>query len=124
MTQSASVDGERFWGRAKFENAGIPAVVVTVNTGILDTLEAVKAQTIDEYIENVTSPVMILAETLGTDKAMAEAKAWKSYSEGIIRKVYDRTKNLEEADRKTVYWGNTWGENVLTSTAQTIVGTR
>lgn len=99
----------------KFENAGIPAVVVTVNTGILDTLEAVKAQTIDEYIENVTSPVMILAETLGTDKAMAEAKAWKSYSEGIIRKVYDRTKNLEEADRKTVYWGNTWGENVLTS---------
>lgn len=99
----------------KFENAGIPAVVVTVNTGILDTLEAVKAQTIDEYIENVTSPVMILAETLGTDKAQAEAKAWKTYAEGIIRKIYERTKDLPESDRKTVYWGNTWGENVLTS---------
>lgn len=99
----------------KFENAGIPAIVISKNTGLLGTLEEVQAQTIDEYIELMTSPVMILADALNTEEAQAEADAWKEYTSGILQLVYERTKDLSDDERKTVYWGNTWGENILAS---------
>lgn len=99
----------------KFENAGIPAIVISKNTGLLGTMEEVKAQTIDEYIELMTSPIMILADAINTEEAKAEADAWKKYTAGILQMVYDRTKDLTDDQRKTVYWGNTWGENILAS---------
>lgn len=99
----------------KFENAGIPAIVISKNTGLLGTLEEVQAQSIDEYIELMTTPVMTLAEAINTEAAQAEADAWKEYTSGILQMVYDRTKDLTDDQRKTVYWGNTWGENILAS---------
>ena len=48
-------------------------------------------------------------------EAKAEAEAWKKYTAGILQMVYDRTKDLTDDQRKTVYWGNTWGENILAS---------
>lgn len=99
----------------KFENAGIPAIVISKNTGLLGTMEEVKAQTIEEYIELMTSPVMILSDAINTEAAKAEATAWKEYTSGILNMVYERTKDLTDDQRKTVYWGNTWGENILAS---------
>lgn len=99
----------------KFDNAGIPAIVITKNTGLLSSLEEVQAQTIDEYIELMTSPVMILAEALNTEEAKKEAETWREYTSSILQMVYERTKDLSDDERKTVYWGNTWGENILAS---------
>lgn len=99
----------------KFENAGIPAVVLTVNTGLLDSLEEVKAQTINEYIENTTKPVKILSEILKDEEAGGEYEAWKSYCAEKLRMIYERTSSLSDQERKNVYWSNTWGENVLST---------
>jgi iron complex transport system substrate-binding protein len=99
----------------KFENAGIPAIVISKNTGLLGTLEEVQAQSIDEYIELMTTPVMTLAQAINTEAALTEADKWKEYTSGILQMVYDRTKDLTDDQRKTVYWGNTWGENILAS---------
>lgn len=99
----------------KFETAGIPAIVISKNTGLLGTMEEVKAQSIDEYKELITSPIRILSEAIGTEAALAEAGAWKEYTTGIIDMVYERTRDLKDEERPTVYWGNTWGENILAS---------
>jgi len=99
----------------KFETAGIPAIVISKNTGLLGSMEEVKAQTIEEYKELITSPIRILSEAIGTEAALAEAEAWKTYTTGIIDMVYERTKDLKDEERPTVYWGNTWGENILAS---------
>lgn len=99
----------------KFENAGIPAVVLTVNTGLLDSLDEVKAQTIDEYIETTTKPVGILADILKDEEAKSEYEAWKDYCAGKLQMIYERTSSLSEEKRKSVYWSNTWGENVLST---------
>lgn len=99
----------------KFETAEIPAIVISKNTGLLGSLKEVKEQTIDEYIELITSPIEILAEALGTEEAASEAKDWKEYSAKTFKMIYERTKDLKEEDKPTVYWGNTWGENILAS---------
>ena len=88
------------------------AVVVSKNTGLLDSLEEVKAQTIDDYINNMTHPLEILADVLGTDEAKQEYKTWHDYCDKMLRMVYERTKDLSEEEKPTVYWGNTWGEEI------------
>lgn len=99
----------------KFENANIPAAVLTLHTGSLDTLEEVKAQTIDEYLPNATKTVRILAELLQTEDVIAEYQDWERYCTEKLRMIHERTSSLTDAERKTVYWANTWGENVLAS---------
>ena len=96
----------------KFDSVGMAAVVVSKNTGLLDTLEEARSQTIDQYIENMTEPVAILAETLGTEEAKAEYQQWHDYCAEKLRMVYERTKDLSPEDMPTVYWGNTWGEEM------------
>ncbi len=99
----------------KFETAGIPAIVISKNTGLLGSMEEVKAQSIEEYTQLITSPIRILSEALGTEEAAAEAEAWTEYTTDIINMVYERTKDLKDDERPVVYWGNTWGENILAS---------
>lgn len=99
----------------KFENADIAAAVLTLHTGNLDTLDEVKAQTIDEYIPSATRTVRILADLLHTDDVMEEYRDWENYCEEKLRMIHERTSGLTDAERKTVYWANTWGENVLAS---------
>lgn len=96
----------------KFDNVGMAAVVVSKNTGLLDSLDEVKAQSIDDYINNMTQPLAILADVLGTDEAKQEYETWHDYCDKTLRMVYERTKDLNEEEKPTVYWGNTWGEEI------------
>ncbi len=98
----------------KFAAANIPAIVLTLNTSVYETIDQVKALSLDEYIEASTAAVGILADIFGPE-AVEEYKQWKQYNEEKIHMLYDRTHNLPDEQRKTVYWGNTWGENILSS---------
>lgn len=98
----------------KFAAANIPAIVLTLNTSIYETIDQVKALSLDEYIEASTAAVGILADIFGPE-AVEEYKQWKQYNEEKIHMLSDRTHNLPDEQRKTVYWGNTWGENILSS---------
>ncbi|MBR0375899.1 MAG: ABC transporter substrate-binding protein [Firmicutes bacterium] len=100
---------------AKFDNAGIPSVVITVNTGLLDTLEEAQTQTIDEYIDTLTYPMSVLAALLQTEEASSEYETWRDYCSEKLHMIYDRTSALTDDQRKSVYWANTWGENVLST---------
>ncbi|MCC6147662.1 MAG: ABC transporter substrate-binding protein [Anaerolineaceae bacterium] len=98
----------------KFAAAGVPAVVLTLNVSPFATVEEVRNLTLDEYIHNTTAAVGILADILGGD-AIAEYEGWRRYNEEKIRMLDERTRGLSEDQLKTVYWGNTWGENILSS---------
>ncbi|MGI6225858.1 MAG: ABC transporter substrate-binding protein [Peptococcales bacterium] len=102
----------------KFDAVDIPAVVLTLNTNPITSLEDVMSQTLDEYIHNSTIAVKTLAEILGGD-SIAEAEAWEKYCTEKLKMLYERTHLLSDDQRKTVYWGNTWGENILASYPQT-----
>ena len=98
----------------KFEAVGIPSVVLTLNTSLFSSVEDVMAQTLDEYIDNSTIAVKTLADILGGD-AMEEARKWEQYCAEKIEMLYQRTHHLTDDQRRTVFWGNTWGENILAS---------
>ena len=98
----------------KFAAVDMPAVVVTLNTGMRDTLEEVMAQSLEDYIELSATAVGIVANVLGGE-ALNKYAAWKDYCAKKLAMLYERTKNLPEEKRKTIYWGNTWGENILAS---------
>jgi iron complex transport system substrate-binding protein len=98
----------------KFAAANIPAVVLTLNTSLFSSLDDVKKQTLEQYIENSSGAVRILADILG-EEAIQEYEDWKAYNEEKIRMLDERTRDLTDDQRRTVYWGNTWGENILSS---------
>jgi iron complex transport system substrate-binding protein len=98
----------------KFEAAQIPTVVLTLTTSVFDSLEDVKNMTLDEYIYNSTAAVGLLADIFGAN-AIAEYEDWKKYNEEKIHMLYERTQDLTDDQLRTVYWGNTWGENILAS---------
>lgn len=101
----------------KFDAVDMAAVVATKNTGLMDSLEEVKAQTIDDFIENLTTPIRILSEALGTEEAASEYEDWRAYCDERLRMVYERTKDIPMEERQTVYWGNTWGEEIRSTYA-------
>jgi iron complex transport system substrate-binding protein len=96
----------------KFDAVNMPAIVVSMPTGLVTTLEDVRTQTIDEYIESALSTVNMVATALGGE-ALERFAAWEKYNREKITMLYERTKNLTDDQRKTVYWGNSWGENIL-----------
>jgi iron complex transport system substrate-binding protein len=100
----------------KFVSAGIPAVVLTHDTGPSDALEDVMAASLDEYMELSDAAVGILANILGGE-ALDKYAAWKKYCVEKLTLLYERTKDLPDEKLKTVYWGNTWGENILASSS-------
>ncbi len=101
----------------KFDAVDMAAVAVTKNAGLVDSFEGVKAQSIDDFIKNLTKPVLLLADVLGADEAKNEAEQWRKYCDEKLKMVYERTNNLPEDKRPTVYWGNTWGEEIRSSYA-------
>lgn len=101
----------------KFDAVDMAAIVATKNTGLMDTLEQAQSQTIDEFIENVTTPLYIIAQALNTEEAMEEYETWKAYCDEKLRMVYERTKDLADDERPTLYWGNTWGEEIRSTYA-------
>lgn len=98
----------------KFASANIPAVVLTLNTSLFETVEDVKKLTLEEYIYNATAAVGILADIFGPE-AITKYEKWKLYNEEKIHLLDARTHDLPDDQLKTVYWGNTWGENILSS---------
>lgn len=101
----------------KFDAVDMAAVVATKNTGLMDSLEEAKALTIDEFIEKLTQPLDILSTALNDPEARAEYETWRDYCDEKLRMVYERTKDIPVEDRKTVYWGNTWGEEIRSTYA-------
>ena len=101
----------------KFDAVDMAAVVATKNTGLMDSLEEAKALTIDEFIAKLTQPLDILSTALNDPEARAEYETWRNYCDEKLRMVYERTKDIPMEDRKTVYWGNTWGEEIRSTYA-------
>jgi len=99
----------------KFDEVDMAAIVATKNTGLMDTLEQAQNQTIDEFVDTLTTPLRILSTTLNTEEALSEYEAWAAYCDEKLKMVYERTKDIPESERPTVYWGNTWGEELRTT---------
>ena len=99
----------------KFDAVDMAAIVATKNTGLMDTLEQAQTQTIDEFVTTLTTPLRILADAIDTEEAHSEYEAWAKYCEEKLKMVYERTKDIPESERPTVYWGNTWGEEIRAS---------
>ena len=101
----------------KFDAVDMAAVVVSKNTGLMDSLEEAKSITIDAFVEKLTQPIDILSTALNTEEARAEYETWRDYCDEKLHMVYDRTKDIPAEQRKTVYWGNTWGEEIRSTYA-------
>ena len=98
----------------KFEDVGIPAVVLTLSASDISSLDACLALSLDEYKTRNARGMKVLSEVLGGD-AIAKYEKWEKYTSDLIDLMYERTKDLKDEDRVTLYWGNTWGENLLSS---------
>lgn len=99
----------------KFDAVDMAAIVATKNTGLMDSLEQAQTQTIDEFVGTLTTPLRILADAIDTEEAHSEYEAWAKYCDEKLNMVYARTKDIPENERPTVYWGNTWGEEIRAS---------
>lgn len=99
----------------KFDAVDMAAIVATKNTGLMDTLEQAQTQTIDEFIVTLTTPLRILSDAIDTEEAHSEYEAWAKYCDEKLHMVYERTKDIPAEERPTLYWGNTWGEEIRTS---------
>ena len=99
----------------KFDAVDMAAIVATKNTGLMDTLEQAQTQTIDEFVTTLTTPLRILSDAIDTEEAHSEYEVWAKYCEENLKMVYERTKDIPESERPTVYWGNTWGEEIRAS---------
>ena len=98
----------------KFDAAGIPSVIAAYSNQDITTEEEYLAMTVEEYVEDGGMAIHIVAEVLGGE-ALKEYEAWQKYNLEVANKIYERTKDLKDEDRPTVYWGNTWGENILST---------
>ena len=99
----------------KFDAVDMAAIVATKNTGLMDTLKQAQTQTIDEFVTTLTTPLRILSDAIDTEEAHNEYEAWAKYCDEKLKMVYERTKDIPESERPTVYWGNTWGEEIRAS---------
>ena len=101
----------------KFDAVDMAAIVVSKNTGLIASLEEAKSLTIDAFIEKLTQPLDILSTALNTEEARSEYETWRDYCDQKLRMVYERTKDIPMEERQTVYWGNTWGEEIRSTYA-------
>ena len=101
----------------KFDAVDMAAIVVSKNTGLIESLEEAKSLTIDQFIEKLTQPLDILSTALNTEEARSEYETWRDYCDEKLRMVYERTKDIPMEERQTVYWGNTWGEEIRSTYA-------
>ena len=101
----------------KFDAVDMAAIVVSKNTGLIASLDEAKSLTIDQFIEKLTQPLDILSAALNTEEARSEYETWRDYCDEKLRMVYERTKDIPMEERQTVYWGNTWGEEIRSTYA-------
>ena len=98
----------------KFDNAGIAAVVPVLSVSDITDINACLSMSIDTYKERNAKTMKVVAEALGGESLKIFDK-WEAYTNNIIDLLYSRTSKLTDDQRPTVYWGNTWGENILSS---------
>lgn len=98
----------------KFENVGIAAVVPILSTSDITNIDECLNMSLETYKERGAKSMKVTAEALGGD-ALEIFDKWEKYVNDILDMIYSRTKDLKEEDRPTVFWGNTWGENILSS---------
>jgi iron complex transport system substrate-binding protein len=88
----------------KFETAGIPSVVINWS--------AADPKSIAEANADQTKKLQVLSDMLGGDSPSIYQK-WNQYFEKTNALVLSRTSKLAASDVPTVYWGNSWGTNIL-----------
>lgn len=98
----------------KFDNVGIAAVVPILSTSDITDIDACLSMTLDTYKTRNAKSMQVTANALGGD-AIERFNKWEEYTNKILDLIYSRTKDLTDDQRPTVYWGNTWGENILSS---------
>lgn len=98
----------------KFDTVGIAAVVPILSTSDLGSLEECLALPLDDYKKRNAASMQVVAQALGGDSLEIFTR-WEAYTNKLIDLIHERTKDLTDEERPTVYWGNTWGENVLAS---------
>ena len=98
----------------KFDNVGIAAVTPILSTSDITDIDECLNMSLERYKERGAKSMKVAAEALGGD-ALEVFDKWEKYVNNIIDLIYSRTKDLKEEDRPLVYWGNTWGENILSS---------
>ena len=101
----------------KFDAVDMAAVVASKNTGLMESLEEAETISIDDFVTKLTQPLDILSTALNDSEARAEYEAWRNYCDEKLHMVYERTKDIPMEDRQTVYWGNTWGEEIRSTYA-------
>jgi iron complex transport system substrate-binding protein len=88
----------------KFDAAGIPAVVINWS--------AAQPQNLEEAITDQKQKFEFLADILGGN-APRQYAMWSDYCDKTIAFIKSRTSKLNTMEYPVVYWGNSWGENIL-----------
>ncbi len=90
----------------KFDNAGIPALVINWST--------FQPTNIEEALMDSKKQISFLADVLG-GKAPERYADWESYLDETVEFIRSRTAQIPEDERPVVYWGNSWGPNILST---------
>ena len=98
----------------KFDTVDIAAVVPILSTSDIGSIEECLAMPLETYKQRGAASMKVTAQALGGE-ALEIFERWEKYSNDILDLMYERTKDLKDEDKPTVYWGNTWGENILSS---------
>ncbi len=102
------VDLVIYWNIAKelekFDTAGIPAIVVNWSSFQPTNLE--------ETLMDSKKQIAVLADALGGSAPERYAE-WESYLDKTVDFILSRTEKIPDDERPIVYWGNSWGPNIL-----------
>lgn len=88
----------------KFEQAGIPALVVSWSSTVPATLEAANW--------DMKKKIHKIAQVMGPD-AMARYTEWSDYFDQKVSFIRSRLDRTPPDHRPSVYIGNSWGANIL-----------
>lgn len=104
------VDLVIYWNIAqeleKFDTAGIPAIVINWSSS--------KPTNLEEAIAEKKRPLTLLADVLG-GKAPERYAKWENYLDETVEFLRSRTEKIPPDKRPVVYWGNSWGSNILST---------
>ena len=88
----------------KFDMAGIPAVVVNWSP--------VEPTNLEETIADQKNQILFTSELLGGEAPERYSK-WCEYMDETVDFIQSRTSQIPESEFPVVYWGNSWGTNIL-----------
>ena len=89
----------------KFENAGIPVIVIMGGS-------SEPPNSLEEALQDTRDQFSFVADVLGGDSPERYAR-WEEYLDDTVEFIRSRTADIPEDERPVVYWGNSWGTNIL-----------